>query len=59
MPTPEKTPTGFDSFFESITNSPEFRDFTKAKDDITDLASLEASLASMQADVERASSMMK
>lgn len=59
MSTPEKTPTGFDTFFQSITNSPEFRDFTKAKDDITDLASLEASLASMQADVERASSMMK
>lgn len=59
MPTPEKIPTGFDSFFESITSSPEFRDFTKSKDDITDLASLEASLASMQADVERASNMMK
>lgn len=59
MPTPEKTPTGFDTFFQSITSSPEFRDFSKSKNDITDLAGLEASLASMQADVERASSMMK
>ncbi len=59
MYTPEKIPTGFDTFFQSITNSPEFRDFSKSKDDITDLASLEASLVSMQADVERASSMMK
>ncbi len=55
----QKTPTGFDAFFQSITSSPEFRDFSKAKDSISDLASLEASLASMQADVDRASSMMK
>lgn len=58
MPTPTN-PTGFDAFFQSITNSPEFRAFSKAKDSISDLASLEASLASMQADVDRASSMMK
>ena len=58
MPTPTN-PTGFDAFFQSITKSPEFRDFSKAKDSISDRASLEASLASMQADVDRASSMMK
>ena len=50
----QKSPTGFDAFFQSITSSPEFRDFSKAKDGISDLASLEASLASMQADVDRA-----
>jgi hypothetical protein len=53
------TPTGFDAFFQSITNSPEFRDFSKAKDDISDLKGLEASLATMQSDVEKASNLMK
>jgi ATPase family associated with various cellular activities (AAA)/AAA+ lid domain len=59
MSTSSTGPTGFDAFFQSITNSPEFRDFTKAKEEISDLAWLEASLATMQADVEKASNLMK
>jgi AAA+ superfamily predicted ATPase len=59
MPTPSTDPTWFDAFFQSITSSPEFRAFDGANKSITDMASLEKSLSSMQADVEKASNLMK
>ncbi len=50
---------GFDAFFQSLTSSPEFRSFQWAKDEISDLSTLEKSLFDMQKDVEKAANLMK
>ncbi len=55
----EQTPSPFDAFFRSITESPEFQKSVKKDSSVDSMESLEKSLLEMQHDVNKASEIMR
>ena len=56
---PQNNSTGFDAFFRSITESPEFQKSVRKDPSVDSMESLEKSLLEMQHDVNKASEIMR